>query len=97
MLITILTGHVSKENYEILKGRFAQEIRHPPQGLLQTYLVQSQEEPHIWQIISIWRSRETFESAHSEKLTEACVQMFCDAGSMPERTIFNVAGHYTRV
>lgn len=97
MLISILTGHVSKENVEILKGRFAKEIRHPPQGLLQTYLIQSHEDPHCWQIISIWRSHEAYEQAHSEQLTEACVQMFCDAGSTPERTIYRVVGNYTRV
>lgn len=97
MLITILTGHVSDENDEILKSRFAKEMRHPPHGLLHTYLIQSQEEPRRWQIISIWRSREVYEQAHSEKLTEMCVQMFCDAGSTPERTVFRVVENYTRV
>lgn len=97
MLITILTGHVSDENDEILKSRFAKELRHPPPGLLQTYLIQSHEEPQRWQIISIWRSREAYEQAHSEKLTEMCVQMFCDAGSTPERTVFRVVENYTRV
>lgn len=96
MLITILTGHVSDENDEILKSRFAQELRHPPQGLLQTFLIQSQDTPRRWQIISVWRSREAFEQAHSEKMTEVCVQMFCDAGSTPERATFRVVGNYTR-
>ncbi len=97
MLLTILTGHVSKENQEILKGRFARELHHPPHDLLQTYLVQSRDDPQHWQIISLWRNLETYEKEHSEKTMEACVQMFCDAGSMPERTTYTVAEHYTRV
>lgn len=95
MLITILTGHVSDENDEILKSRFAQELRHPPQGLLQTFLIQSQDTPRRWQIVSVWRSREAFERAHSEKMTEVCVQMFCDAGGTPERATFRVVANYT--
>lgn len=97
MLISTLTGHVSIEDVEILKGRFAREIRHTPEGLLQTYLIQSHEDPNCWQVISIWRSHEAYEHAHSEKLTEACVQMFCDAGSTPKRAIFRVVENYTRV
>jgi quinol monooxygenase YgiN len=97
MLITVLTGSVSKENVEVLKKRFAQEIRHAPQGLLQTYLIQSHEKPNCWKIITIWRSQEAYEQAHTEKLTETCVQMFCEAGSTPERTVFSVVGNYTRI
>jgi quinol monooxygenase YgiN len=97
MFISILTGHVSDENDEILKSRFAQELRHPPQGLLQTFLIQSQDAPRHWQIISVWCSPEAYEQAHSEKVTEVCVQMFCDAGSTPERTTFHVVGNYTRM
>ncbi len=97
MLITILTGQVSAENDEILKERFARELRHTPLGLLQTFLIQGHEEPQQWQIISIWRNREAYEQAHSEKLTDACVQMFCDAGSTPERTSYRVVENYTRV
>ena len=97
MFISILTGHVSDENDEILKSRFAQELRHPPQGLLQTFLIQSQDSPRHWQIVSVWRSPEAYEQAHSEKVTEVCVQMFCDAGSTPERATFHVVGNYTRM
>ncbi|WP_075073155.1 hypothetical protein [Longilinea arvoryzae] len=97
MLLTILTGHVAKENRELLKERFARELHNPPQDLLQTFLIQSEDDPHCWQIISLWRNLEAYEKEHSGKIMEACVQMFCDAGSTPDRTIFHVTEHYTRV
>jgi len=97
MYISILRGHVAEENWGLLKKSYAQAIRSTPEGLVQTFLIQGREEPHTWQIISVWTSEEIYDKAHANKLTETCTQMFCEAGSVPERLTFHVEGKYQRI
>ena len=97
MYVSILSGQVVKDNWVRLEEAYAKAIRHPPEGLLESFLIQDSESRTLWQIVSVWRSPEAYEQAHSEKVTEVCVQMFCDAGSTPERTTFHVVGNYTRM
>lgn len=97
MFITIMAGNVAVENDETLKGRFSRELRHPPEGLLQSFLVQAQEDPLRWRVISVWRNREAYEHEHSGRLIDAIVEMFCDAGTTPDKMTFRVVENYTRV
>lgn len=97
MYISILRGFVAQQNWEMLKSSFAQAIRNTPEGLEQTILIQSSEDPHLWQIISLWKNREIYNQHHANRVTEICTQMFCEAGSIPERLTFHVHGKYTRV
>ena len=97
MFLTILTGHVNPDNWSILESSFATAMKHCPDGLVQSFLIQSQHEPNLWKIITVWRSQEDYENAESRRLTTPCVQMFCDAGSTPQRSHYRSARRYTRI
>jgi quinol monooxygenase YgiN len=97
MYVTILSGHVSHENWNPLKKSFAQVGRRPPLGLLQSVLVQSEDDPTLWQIISFWPSKEVFKEAERKEETNICVKLFCDAGSVPNRRGFPIVERYSRV
>lgn len=97
MFLTILTGRVNPENWSILETSYATAIKHCPDGLVQSFLIQSHHEPNLWKIITIWQSQEDYESAEAQRLTSPCVQMFCDAGSTPQRTRYRSVRRYTRI
>ncbi len=97
MYVTILSGHVTHENWVPLQKSFEKVVRHPPHGLLQSFLVQSKDDPTLWQIMSVWHNLEAFEKAEEEKTAHICVQLFCDAGSVPSRRGFSVVERYLKI
>jgi hypothetical protein len=97
MFMTILTGQVAQENWIILRHVFDRLCMKPPEGLVETELVQGLDDPTQWQVVTLWASQAAFEVANRAKLTAACEQMFCDAGSVPRRTQFRLVTRYQRV
>ncbi len=97
MYVTILSGHVTHENWIPLKKSFELVGKHPPTRLLESVLVQSEDDPTLWQIISYWPSKELFKEAERKEETNLCVKLFCDAGSVPSRRGFPVVDRYLRV
>lgn len=90
MYVTILTGKVSRENWLPLEKSYAAAIKKRPDGLIQSFLLHAEDNSPLWHIVTLWHSKEVYEAAHSLKLTETCAQLFCDAGSIPERSTFSV-------
>ncbi len=97
MYVTILSGHVSHENWDPLKKSFGQVGRRAPKQLLESTLMQSEDDPTHWQIVSFWRSRDAFREAEAKEETNLCVKLFCDAGSVPSRRGFSIIERYSRV
>jgi hypothetical protein len=97
MYITILSGHVTHENWAPLKKSFGQVGKHPPRHLLESVLMQSEDDPTLWQIISFWSSKEDYKEAEKNQESNLCVKMFCDAGSIPSRRGFPIIERYSRV
>ncbi len=97
MFVTILRGQVAQENWGELQHQYERLLKSLPDRLLQTYLVQNHEHGSQWHIISFWKSEADFNTAQHDKKTEACVNLFCDAGTIPERVSFHVRRGYHRV
>ena len=90
MYVTILTGKVSRENWLPLEQSYNVAIKKRPDGLLQSFLLHAEDHSHLWQIVTLWRSKETYQQAHSQNLTETCTQLFCEMGSIPELTTYSM-------
>lgn len=97
MHMTILRGHVSLANRSQLEQDYSKAMRHPPDGMLKSYLVHAADDNTLWQIITIWKSQDDYEQARKSGAAQVCMQMFCDAGSTPERANFHVEERYERV
>jgi hypothetical protein len=97
MFVTILSGRVAEENWRILEKSYERAIRNAPKGILSSILIQCQAEPKLWQIITTWESEEIFKNAHEQKLSNTCVDLFCNAGSSPYRNEYHIFGCYIRV
>jgi heme-degrading monooxygenase HmoA len=97
MYLTILHGHVKKENWHTLEESFERKAKHPPEGLQQSFLTHCEEDTMEWKIISVWRSEETYKAARSAGHADTCVEFFCDAGTTPERRHYSVVERFMRV
>lgn len=97
MFITILRGQVAHENWVRLQLHYDKLVNSLPEGLLDTYLIQSHEQPTLWEIITIWKNEEAFEKGRAQKKTEAAELLFCDSGSIPEIQSFQVRRGHQRI
>ncbi|NPV76585.1 MAG: hypothetical protein HPY59_09460 [Anaerolineae bacterium] len=97
MFITILEGQVKEQNWQQLEKNYAAAIRNPPPGLLESFLIHCLDNTGLWRIISVWKDEGTYNQYKTEKIIDTCVQLFCDAGSIPSRTTHHVHQKYTRV
>ncbi|MEI8132221.1 MAG: antibiotic biosynthesis monooxygenase [Leptolinea sp.] len=97
MYLTTLNGHVKKENRRTLEESYAKKAKHPPEGLLQSFLIHDKEDKSDWQIISVWRNEEAYIAAKAGGLADTCEDLFCDAGATPERRHYDVAERFIRI
>ena len=94
MFSTILTGNVSRENWLLLEQSYAAALKNSPEGLIQSFLLHAEDHSNLWHIVTIWRSKAAYENARRQNLSGTCVQLFCAAGSVPERSVFSVVKFY---
>lgn len=90
MVITVLQGHVKAENWSAFQIDYQSRILELPVQMVQTYLLQNTSDPTLWQIISVWKSREALDEMRSSGETPAGVLMFRNVGVEPELSIFRV-------
>jgi hypothetical protein len=90
MVITTLEAHVSPENWTALQKDFEKRIVQLPPQMVQTFLIQSIVDQTLWQIISVWKSREALEEMRNSGATPEGIVMFRNVGAEPKLSIFNV-------
>lgn len=90
MVITILEAHVAAENWSILQDDYKQRSVQLPPQMIQTFLLQDTVDQTLWQIISIWKSREALEEMRNSGETPGGVLMFRNVGVEPKLSILNV-------
>ncbi len=91
MVITVLEAHVEAGKESLLRDAYQKGTQAglPPQ-MTQTFLLQSTADKTLWQIISVWKSREALDEMRNSGETPAGVLMFHAAGAEPKLTIFAV-------
>ncbi len=97
MFLTILHGHVSKENRRALEESFEKKAKHPPEGLMQSFLIHDKQDKSDWQIISIWRSEDAYQEARAAGKTDTCETLFLEAGSQPQRRHYDVQERFMNI
>jgi hypothetical protein len=90
MVTTVLQATVSEEKWNLLEEIYDREISNLPPTIVQTSLLQGTQERTIWQIVTVWKSREALDEMRSSGETPAGVRMFRMAGAEPGLTIFDV-------
>ncbi len=93
MVITILEAKVEPTKWSALQSAYKKGTTQslPPQ-MIQTYLLQSMANKMVWQIVSVWKSREALEEMKKSVETPAGVLMFRAADAEPTLSVYEVNG-----
>lgn len=90
MVITILEAHVDADKWPDFQADFRQRTADLPPQMVRTYLLQDVKDPTLWQILSVWKSREALEEMRNSGETPTGVLMFRSAGAEPRLSIYKV-------
>jgi len=98
MYVTILTGRVARENWITLAHLFERRVtKNPPPGLMKSCLIQSEDDPSQWRIVSMWFRKSDYEDYASTKKADAYIELMCDSGTVPDRHGYQTQGWYEQV
>lgn len=98
MYVTILTGRVAQENWIPLTNLFERHVtKNPPPGLQKSCLVQGEDDPSRWRIVSMWSTKAAFTECESTRLPNEYAELMCDSGTAPYRHGYITRGWYERV
>jgi heme-degrading monooxygenase HmoA len=90
MIMTILEGRVSEENWPALEQAFAEASQEDTPGMVRSYLIHGVKEREMWRILTIWRSRQALEDMRKTTETPRGVLIFRSAHAEPQLSIFDV-------
>jgi heme-degrading monooxygenase HmoA len=97
-IITILKAEITDANWDVLRNAYrnlGSSGKKIP-GLLGSNLLQSKDNPQIWQIITTWESLEALEEMRATTDTPGGVLVFREAGGEPSLSIFEVREEINR-
>jgi len=89
MVMTILEAHVPSDKWTTLEQVYKAAIQQLDSGIMQTFLVHNSADPTLWQIITVWSSRQVLEAMRRSTETPQGVLMFRSAGAEPTLSIFD--------
>lgn len=90
MVLTVLQAQVRPEKAGLLEQAFGQAVRQLDDGIASTFLLRSAKEPEVWQIATLWHSREALDAMRRSGETPRGVLMFRAAGAEPVLSIWDV-------
>ncbi|MBI3114973.1 MAG: antibiotic biosynthesis monooxygenase [Candidatus Kerfeldbacteria bacterium] len=93
MIITRLKARLTPEQATRLKASYALTKGPFPPGFIESFLVEGQDDPSDWRILTVWESQEAVDAMRASGQTPRGVQIFREAGVEPELKILNVANH----
>jgi quinol monooxygenase YgiN len=91
MVMTMLEARVAPERWESLRASYAERARLSEEGpVVESFLVQADDDPETWRIVTVWRDRESLDAMRASGETPTGVLIFRDADAEPRLSIFNV-------
>ncbi len=90
MIMTVLEGHVEQDKWAALEQAYLEATRELEPGIVQTSLVQSIADSTLWQLMTVWESREALMQARQPGQTRRGTLIFQAAGSEATHVVFNV-------
>lgn len=93
MVMTVLEAQVSPEKASMLEAAYRQAIEHLDVGIAQTFLLQNAKEPGLWQIVTLWESREALDAMRQSRETPRGVLIFRTVGAEPSLSVLKVVSH----
>jgi hypothetical protein len=93
MVVTVLEAHVDAEKAALLEEEYRRGIERLDEGISQTFLLRSMKDASLWQILTVWQSREALEAMRRTGETPRGVLMFRAAEAEPMLSVFDLQAH----
>lgn len=91
MVMTMLEARVAPERWEALRASYAERVRlSEDDPVVESFLVQTADDPDTWRIVTVWRDRESLEAMRASGETPTGVQIFRNADAEPRLSVFTV-------
>jgi quinol monooxygenase YgiN len=91
MVMTVLEARVASGRWEALRASYAERARLSEEvPIVESFLVQADDDPDVWRIVTVWRDRESLEAMRASGETPTGVLIFRDAGAEPRLSVFTV-------
>jgi len=95
MVMTILEGRVSNENWTALQQAYEEATQHRDAGLVRSYLIHATKESDLWRILTIWNSREALGEMRKSSEIPRGVLIFRSAHTEPVLSVFDIVHQFT--
>ncbi len=93
MIMTFLEAHVQPEHWATLEQAFRAGVDRLPSQITQTFLIHSPDDPTLWGIVSVWKSREALGEYRRSVETPGGILMFQSVGAEPKLSLFEITAH----
>ena len=90
MVITEVEAIVPSTRWDELNATYRSMTEQLGPQLLQTYLLQDTEDPMLWRVTTVWRSKEALDEYRRSVETPGAFILFRSVGVEPKRMIFEV-------
>jgi heme-degrading monooxygenase HmoA len=91
MVMTVLEARVAPGGWAALRRSYGQRARLSEEGpIVESFLLQSDDDPDVWRIVTVWRDRESLEAMRGSGETPTGVRIFRDADAEPRLTVLSV-------
>ncbi len=96
MVMTVLEAQVTKDKWSVLEQEYTQETSRPlDPGIVQTFLLHGTRDRSLWQIATVWSSREALDAMRQSGQTPRGVLIFRAASAEPTLTVFEIPAQAT--
>ncbi len=93
MIITVLEARITPENEWRLKQAYQNATKELSAQLVQTYLMRNAGDRNLWQIVTVWQSREAYAEMQHSMGTPKGVAIFRAAGVEPKLMTYDVESY----
>lgn len=92
-IITIVEAEVEEVKQPLLEKKYSEQSMNLPEGITQTFLLQSQRDPQRWRIMTHWRSQQDLDQMRASTDTPVAVMVFKAVGATPQLDIWKSKVH----
>jgi hypothetical protein len=89
-VITMVEGVVPENKWQALQEGYASVSLSPPEGIVQSYIMQGKADPSLWRLVTVWQSLEALKTMQQTHSVPPGIRIFRDVGVQPQVTIFEV-------
>lgn len=90
MVMTVLEARLPRDRVGDIERVFTEGMVQVPPEIVTSFLVRDVDDPTLYRLTTVWRSREALEAMRASGVKPKGVQMFETVGAKPTLSIFEV-------